>query len=180
MPANGFLTDRQREVLSDYDSSDADHRGAKSRATRRARGALDDLIWLAGCVHIDHREIYDPDALTELLVLLLTGNSGLIYSHEMDDDGNTWTPDPDIRNEWYAAIVRAQHAADRFAENRDRYEMKATEVETIREQPETPDDRDVKDINTIEECDRCEWSPAAIIQTADGWECYNCGHDPDE
>lgn len=42
-----------------------------------------------------------------------------------------------------------------------------------------PDDRDVKDIVTADHCNSCGWEPAAVILTPDGWECYNCGDDPD-
>lgn len=40
-----------------------------------------------------------------------------------------------------------------------------------------PDDRDIDDISAVDECASCEWSPAAIVLTDDGWECYNCGGD---
>jgi ribosomal protein L37AE/L43A len=43
-----------------------------------------------------------------------------------------------------------------------------------------PDDRDIDDISTVEECAYCGWSPAAIILVDGDWQCYNCGHDPDE
>jgi len=43
-----------------------------------------------------------------------------------------------------------------------------------------PDDRDVDDISAVEECAYCGWSPAAVILVDGDWQCYNCGHDPDE
>jgi len=46
------------------------------------------------------------------------------------------------------------------------------------------DDRDVEDVSAVEVCDYCGMEPCAIILVDDGegydWECYNCGHDPDD
>lgn len=43
-----------------------------------------------------------------------------------------------------------------------------------------PSSRDVDDIVAVDRCDYCEVEPAALILTDGDWECYNCGHDPDE
>jgi|APHM01.1.fsa_nt_gi hypothetical protein len=45
---------------------------------------------------------------------------------------------------------------------------------------ETPDDRPIYDIMAIETCDWCGTDPAPVILTEGGWECFECGNDPDE
>ncbi len=42
----------------------------------------------------------------------------------------------------------------------------------------SPDDRNIDDIITVDQCNSCGWEPAAVIYTGEGWECYNCGDDP--
>lgn len=42
-----------------------------------------------------------------------------------------------------------------------------------------PDCRTVLDISAMDTCTRCGESPASLVLTPDGWECYNCGADPD-
>lgn len=46
--------------------------------------------------------------------------------------------------------------------------------------PGSPDDRQIDDISAVERCDSCGWEPAAVILVDGEWECYNCGHDPDD
>jgi hypothetical protein len=41
-----------------------------------------------------------------------------------------------------------------------------------------PDGRDINDLSTAEVCNSCTWSPAVVLLTPEGWECYNCGSDP--
>jgi hypothetical protein len=38
-----------------------------------------------------------------------------------------------------------------------------------------PDDRDITDITAVEECEKCGWTPAALLLRSGSWECYNCG-----
>lgn len=53
-----------------------------------------------------------------------------------------------------------------------------------RERGRFADDRDVDDVAAVDRCDYCTVEPCAIIlvdgEESTEWECYNCGHDPDE
>jgi hypothetical protein len=72
-----------------------------------------------------------------------------------------------LSREIEAAVVDVLERADRIGEEADA-------------QRRTPDDRPIDDISAVSECDSCKWGPAAIILTDGGWECYNCGDDPNE
>lgn len=178
---HAFLTDRRREVMTDYNPGSSTHRALKSRTVKGAKAALGELIWLAHSPVIDHTEVYPPEKIQELLTTLLAGNIGAVMEHGIDQNGEAWRPTPDQRNAWYAAIERAQMSVEQRVDSSALYEILGEKAATARD---TPDHRPVHDVSAIEKCNRCELSPAPIILTdrdeTKGWECYECGYDANE
>lgn len=121
-----FLTDARRNALNNYDPSDSNHRGHKSRVLDRARVALDELVWVAAHPEIENADVFEEERIYALLRTLLAGSGGVIGADDDADlpaDGRATEPDPDHRNSIYVAVSKAQHYAERDSDLADIYEM---------------------------------------------------------
>lgn len=99
-----FLTDERREVLNgNYDGKANTERTHKSRIRARATTALDELTEVAKSPHIDHTEVFEPDAVFRFLRALLTPD----HTHHRDDKFGGLTDDSAKTDEF-------QHYEDRL------------------------------------------------------------------
>lgn len=48
------------------------------------------------------------------------------------------------------------------------------------EHGKAPDERDIDDIDALERCRYCGVEPVPVVLVDGSWECYGCGHDPEE
>lgn len=129
-----FLTDARRNALNNYDPSDSNHRGHKSRVLDRARVALDELAWVAAHPEIDNADVFEEKRVYALLTRLLAGSGGVIGADADSDlpaEARATEPDPDHRNSLYVAISNAQHYAERHSDLADIYEMYGERAATL-------------------------------------------------
>lgn len=118
MPGNAFLTETRREVLNgEYDGTDNARRGIKSQTRQDAVAAVRELQKIASSPQINNADVFDPDELYSLLMILTVGTGGLIAGPDnrrpLPDDVSSsnakthaWRPDPDYAREVYVVLDR--------------------------------------------------------------------------
>lgn len=173
--SQAFLTDTRRKVLrGEYDGADSTERMHHTRIRRIARGAIEELIEVAASEPISNEDVFDPEQIYSLLLTLLDGPTSWSFEEQSHP-----LPDPDYRNHLYVAIERAQLDMETQADAGELYSTYGLRAANLRDQGTTPDSRPIHDITATERCNACGQEPAPAIQTGEGWECYNCGSDPD-
>lgn len=111
MGEHAFLSDRRRSIVrgetaEEMGIADATYRQHRAAVKQQARTAMNELLEVATSPEIDNADVFEPDAVRNLVTALLAGSGGL----EGDDVPPTvraWDPDPDYANRVYVAVNKA-------------------------------------------------------------------------